>query len=119
MAAGVAGIVAQGLGAPAPVLTCLLLVGLGADADLARRADRVRAAADEAGPDTRTARWAWVVSPLRAGHAMLYVLLYFTAWGGLCDAASTPWDRLTLFADLTATAVLLLGLGRRAAKASA
>jgi len=117
MAMGVAGIVVQGLGLPAPVLTCLLLVGLGADADLARRAERIRSAALAGDPGTRTARWAWVATPLRAAHAMLYVLLYVTAWGGLCDAATSTWSQVTLFADLAATAVLLLGLARRATKA--
>jgi hypothetical protein len=48
---------------------------------------------------------------------MLYVLLYVTAWGGLCDAATSTWSQVTLFADLAATAVLLLGLARRATKA--
>ncbi|MGL4512506.1 MAG: hypothetical protein ACRCT8_05395 [Lacipirellulaceae bacterium] len=114
MTFGVVGIAAHGLGIPAPVLTCLLLVGLGADADLARRAERAREAQLLGDGANGLASWDWAATPLRFAHASLYALLYVVAWGGMAAAASSFAGALALTADLAATFVLLLGLARRA-----
>ena len=78
------------------------------------RRDALREAA--ARPDVpRSARWAWVATPLRAAHAFLLLALFCFAWGGLFSAASSRWDQLTIAAALAATSVLLVGLARRSA----
>lgn len=98
MLLGVAGIVLGVLGGPAPVLSCLLLVGLGADSDLARRASLF----DQAG----FGRWAGLI---RSMHASLYAWLYVVAWLSMADASSLGDGRNLLLVDLALSAAVLLG----------
>lgn len=70
------------LGIAAPLLASLLLVGLGADADLGRRFHTARAT-DPAGDEP-----AAFAATLRAMHAVMYAGLIFIAWAALFDASS-------------------------------
>ncbi|TWT47380.1 hypothetical protein Pla111_09930 [Botrimarina hoheduenensis] len=82
IAAGLAGVALVSAGFTVPLLACLLLVGLGADADLGRRYQRA-VATDPAGTDP-----ALFAATLRSLHAALYAGLLFTAWGALLDASN-------------------------------
>ena len=105
MLAGLGGMVAALCGLPVPVLSCLLLVGLGADADLARRAALI----GEESADR-------VTLPLRGLHALLYVVLYVLAWGAMFDAATTLSANLLLTVDLLVSLFLIFAAGRRLAR---
>ena len=107
MLAGIAGMSLALAGWPAPVLSCLLLVGLGADADLMRRA----AAFADAGASA-------ITTPLRGLHAALYAVLYTLAWAAMNDAVETTTARWFLTADLALSLLLihLSGAARRTAK---
>jgi hypothetical protein len=96
MLLGIMGIVLGLLGAPAPVLSCLLLVGLGADADLARRAMFF----DDAG----IGRY---ILPIRSLHAGMYVWLYVVGWLAMADAATSVAGHTWLLFDLTISLLLL------------
>lgn len=79
---GVVGVTMVSAGIAAPLLASLLLVGLGADADLGRRFHTARAT-DPAGDEP-----AAFAATLRAMHAALYAGLIFIAWAALFDASS-------------------------------
>ena len=97
MLIGVGGIGAAVLGLPVPVLTCLLLVGLGADADLARRFAEFEAAG--MGP---------YATPLRTIHAAMYVGLYTLGWSAMASMAHGGFARTLLLTDLAMSLALLV-----------
>lgn len=99
--AGVAGVSLALLGVPTPVLSCVLLIGLGADADLTRRS-----------PMFEAAGYGWLAAPLRALHGVLYVGLYAIGWAAMASVAAGPAARTLLAADLLASFVVLLGVAR-------
>lgn len=101
MLIGVSGIGAAVLGLPVPVLTCLLLVGLGADADLARRFAHFEAA--DVGH---------LATPIRTLHAAMYAGLYTLAWAAMANMAHGGFARTLLLTDLAASLVLLVVVTR-------
>ena len=107
MLLGVLGIALALFGVPAPVLSCVLLVGLGADADLARR-----------GPMFEAAGYGWVVGPVRSIHAVMYVGLYTVGWVAMAGVAAGATARTLLAIDLCVSLVLLVGVARFAARRS-
>ena len=98
---GVAGISLALFGVPAPVLSCVLLIGLGADADLARRASMFEAVG-----------YGWVVGPVRSVHAVMYVGLYTIGWSAMAAVAAGAAARTLLAIDLAISVVLLVGAAR-------
>lgn len=104
---GIVGIVLAAFGAPVPILTCLLLVGVGADADLARRADQM-ASLPEA------TAWSPVVTGLfRFLHGMLYAVIFVIAWASMLDLCQSFSDRLFVAGDLVLSVGLLAYLVNR------
>lgn len=104
---GIVGIVLAAFGVPVPILTCLLLVGVGADADLARRADQM-ASLPEA------TAWSPVVTGLfRFLHAMLYAVIFVIAWASMLDLCRDFSDRVFVAVDLLASIGLLIYLAKR------
>ena len=104
MLAGIAGMSLALLGLPSPVLTSLLLVGIGADADIARRAAIYA--------DLGVGRLA---ASLRGIHALLYAALYCFAWGSMLDAAESSAGHLFLTFDLCLSGMILFFFARRRA----
>lgn len=96
MLAGVLGMSLALAGFMAPVLSCLVLVGVGADADILRRARMFT--------DLGAER---IALPVRAFHAMLYAALYCFAWGAMLDMAETPQTQWLLTGDLALSVVIL------------
>ncbi len=104
---GIVGIVLAAFGVPVPILTCLLLVGVGADADLARRAQQM-ASLPEA------TAWSPVVTGLfRFLHGMLYAVIFVIAWASLLDLCQDFSDRLFVAGDLVVSIGLLVFLVKR------
>lgn len=107
IALGVAGVTLGVFGSPVPMLACLTLIGLGADADLARRFREALAAEGTAGG------LAAAGGLLRGLHAVMYAGLVLLAWGSLLDVADQTggagYARWWLTADVLVAALLLAG----------
>lgn len=101
MLIGVSGIGAAVLGLPVPILTCLLLVGLGADADLARRFVQFEAAG-----------MGHLATPIRSIHAAMYAGLYTLGWAAMAGMAHGGLARTLLLTDLAVSLVLLVFVTR-------
>ena len=112
IALGVAGVTLSVLGAPVPLLACLTLVGLGADADLARRFRQAVAAEGGA------YGLASIGGLLRGLHAFMYATLVLVAWASLLDMAGASVSRAWLALDVVAAAVLVAGYARLTRRAS-
>jgi hypothetical protein len=118
---GVAIIVSSGSG---PLLTCFALIGIGADADIARRLREARAAQGEAlgmaeGIESpRRVTPSVVAGFVRPIHAAMYLLLLSFAWASLLHLAGQATDPATarwwLAIDLAAASVLGYGYSRLA-----
>lgn len=81
IALGLCGVTLLSFGFSVPLLASLLLVGLGADADLGRRFHTARAT-DPAGDEPAS-----FAASLRTMHAALYAGLLFLAWAAMLDAS--------------------------------
>lgn len=118
IALGVTGVaVALHTGA-APLLASVTLIGIGSDADLARRLREALAArAELAALPGATAH---VAVAARRVHAAMYVLLVALAWASLLhligQGPDAPVGRWWLAADLVASAALALGYARLASR---
>jgi hypothetical protein len=118
---GVTVTVASGSG---PLLTCFALIGIGADADIARRLREARAAQREALGITQGIQSPRRVTPsvvagfVRPIHAAMYLLLLSFAWASLLHLAGQATDpaaaRWWLAIDLAAASVLGYGYSRLA-----
>ena len=84
-----------------PVLCCLLLVGIGADADIGRRAALF--VASGAMP---------LATVLRGVHALLYAVLFLLAWTAMLDSSRSSESHLFLSVDLGLCALMLLVTAR-------
>lgn len=117
---GVIGVAVAVLSGSAPLLASLTLIGIGSDADLARRLREAMASEDDAFGESlrRAADPALIGGFVRRVHAAMYVLLVVVAWASLLHLAGQT-DGLTtarwwLAGDLAASAVLALGYSRLA-----
>ena len=103
-----------------PLLTCFALIGVGADADIARRLREARAFQQERqGVESlRRVSPSIVAGFVRPIHAAMYLLLLSFAWASLLDLAGQASDpaaaRWWLAVDLAAAAVLGYGYSRLA-----
>ncbi|MEO0530771.1 MAG: hypothetical protein AAF266_09395 [Planctomycetota bacterium] len=117
---GVIGVAVAIMAGPAPLLASLTLIGIGSDADLARRLREAIASEDDAFGESlrRAADPALVGGFVRRVHAAMYVLLVVFAWASLLHlaggAGAVSTDRWWLAGDLAASAVLALGYARLA-----
>lgn len=117
---GVIGVAAAILSGSAPLLASLTLIGIGSDADLARRLREAIASEDDALGESlrRTADPALIGGFVRRVHAAMYVLLIVFAWASLLHLAGQPdglgTARWWLAGDLAASAIIAIGYARLA-----
>ena len=115
---GITGVTITLASGSGPLLASFALIGIGADADIARRLRETRAVQGEAsGRDSaRRATPSFFAGFVRRLHAALYLLLLSFAWASmlhLVDYSSNPETaRWWLAADLAAAVVLGLGYYR-------
>lgn len=119
IAIGVTGVAIGVLTGKAPLLLSLTLIGMGSDADLARRLREALAAEGELSIASNPALVAGFV---RRVHAAMYGVLFFFAWASLLhlslnvtgQSEGTNSARWWLAGDVAAAAVLGLGYIRLA-----
>jgi len=116
IAIGVTGVAVAVLSGQAPLLASLALIGIGSDADLARR---LREAMDAQGDLAGGGHPAVVAGFVRRVHAGMYAVLVFFAWASLLHLTGSDNDpsgaaRWWLAADVAGAAVLALGYARLA-----
>ncbi len=104
---GVVGIVLAAFEVPIPILTCLFLVGVGADSDLARRAMLINSM-----PGTS------MMSPVLTGlfrllHGILYGTLFVIAWAAIQEQCDSLYDRALLSCDLLVCLAILFYVAKR------
>lgn len=114
IALGVIGVAITLTSGSGPLLASVTLIGIGSDADLARRLrEAIAAEADDA---PHGASVAFVAGFIRRVHAAMYLLLLTLAWASLLHLAGQSVDpasaRWWLAGDLMTSAVLGLGYFR-------
>lgn len=119
IALGVTGVAIAILTGKAPMLASLTLIGIGSDADLARR---LREALEAEGTRAVPSNPAVVAGFVRRVHALMYLILAAFTWASLLHM--TPMDESGTFArwwlagDLIVAAVLAFGYARLARRYS-
>lgn len=113
IALGVIGVAVAILTGNAPLLASLTLIGIGSDADLARR---LREALASEGDLAEASNPALVAGFVRRLHAAMYVVLIVFAWSSLLhltgQAADDGASRWWLAGDLVGSATLAFGYAR-------
>lgn len=116
IALGVTGVAVAILTGNAPLLASLTLIGLGSDADLARR---LREALAAEGDLAEASNPALVAGFVRRLHAAMYVVLVVFAWASLLHLTGEPGgesaaSRWWLAGDLAGSAAMAFGYARLA-----
>ncbi len=116
IALGVTGVAVAILSGAAPLLASLTLIGLGSDADLARR---LREALAAEGDLAQASNPALIAGFIRRVHAAMYVVLIVFAWSSLLhltgqSAGEAIGARWWLAADLVSSVTLAFGYARLA-----
>lgn len=116
IALGVTGVAIAAMTGNAPLLLSMTLIGMGSDADLARRLREAMAAESEL---SRASNPAVIAGFVRRVHAAMYGVLLFFAWASLLhltgqSGGSEDGARWWLAGDVAAAAVLGLGYVRLA-----
>lgn len=113
IAIGVIGVAVAVVSGQSPLLTSLALIGIGSDADLARR---LREALVAEGDRVQASNPALVAGLFRRVHAAMYLILVAFTWASLLhmtgqDASTSRW---WLAGDLAAGSLLAFGYARLA-----
>ncbi|QDT70663.1 hypothetical protein MalM25_36180 [Planctomycetes bacterium MalM25] len=116
IALGVTGVAVAVLTGNAPLLASLTLIGLGSDADLARRLREAIAAEDDLAEASNPAL---VAGFIRRVHAAMYLLLVVFAWASLLhltgqSAEGLDGARWWLAGDLAGSAAMAFAYARLA-----
>ncbi len=113
IAIGVTGVVIALLSGKAPMLASLALIGIGSDADLARR---LREALAAEGDRIAASNPAIAAGMVRRVHAAMYLVLAAFTWASLLHMTGQDDQvaRWWLAGDLTAGALLAFGYARLA-----
>jgi hypothetical protein len=117
---GITGVTVTLASGSGPLLTCFALIGVGADADIARRLREARAfQAESQGIESPQRMTPSVVACfVRPIHAAMYLLLLSFAWASLLHLTGQATDPATarwwLAIDLAAASVLGYGYSRLA-----
>lgn len=116
IAIGVTGVAIAAMTGKAPLLLSMTLIGMGSDADLARRLREAMAAEGEL---SRASNPALIAGFVRRVHAAMYGVLFFFAWASLLHLSAQSGEasglaRWWLAGDVAVAALLALGYARLA-----